>query len=73
MNGASLPVPDQQPVVKLVATPGYHSEKIAAYVIFAISQSRPSRLFQMNDAPVGGKVVWLTGRQRAQKYTDTVW
>jgi hypothetical protein len=68
-NAARLPVPDQQPVVKLVAALGYHAEKVAAYVVFAISQGRPSGLFQKDDSPVGGKVVWFAGGQRAQKYT----
>lgn len=54
MNDAGLPVPDEQPIIKYLATPGHHAKKITAYFMFAISQRRrESRRFQIKYTPVG--------------------
>lgn len=68
INDASFPVPDQQSVVKHLVILGYHAEKVAAYFMFAIPQSRTSGLFYINPS-AGGKGVSLTSRQLAKKYS----
>ncbi len=55
MKDASLPVPDEQPVIKRFATLSCHTNEIADYFMFAVTQIWASGLFQMEDAPVGGK------------------
>jgi hypothetical protein len=68
MKDAGLPVPNQQTIIELVASPGYHAEKVAAYLLFAKSQKRVLGSFQMKDSPVGREGVWLASGQRTHKY-----
>ena len=68
MKNASLPVPNQQTIIELVANPCYHAEKVAAYLLFAKSQKRVLGSFQMKDSFIGREGVWPASGKRTHKY-----
>jgi hypothetical protein len=68
MKDASFPVPNQQTIIEFFVSPGYHAEKVAAYLVFATSRRRVLGSFQMEDFPIGREGVWLASGQGTHKY-----
>jgi hypothetical protein len=67
VQDASLPVPDQQIIALLVDPMGYHAQKVATCLVFAIARRRVVRSSQTENSLIGRKGMRPTGRQCAHK------
>jgi hypothetical protein len=65
MKETGIPVPDEQMIVPPIIVRSHDTDKVAAYLVFAIPQRNipgllNTKVLKMKDTPVSREVVWLT-------------